>query len=260
VNRSASGALTAALGLAGVALTGLASGGGAAPYGLGRTVDGGPEPDAGAGATGADAGPGDDELGPAATADAAPPTSPAVTAEDEDHGVVDEEPPPELYVAELRPGGRLFGGFEFGLGRYDPVCTDCSSEGGLALGLELGVQLGPRLGLSLDAWSVLHLRPVDDEDGVQLLGHSQATVAAKVWLTPSHWVRAGAGVGGFHVHGGDGFRALGPALAVAFGHELLHRPWRGVDLVVRAGGSWVDDAGERVLIYSLGGLVGFHWN
>jgi hypothetical protein len=84
-------------------------------------------------------------------------------------------------------------------------------------------------------------------------------LAVRACVEARTWVEAGAGAA--LLAEGDN-RELGWALGLGVGRELLHRPWRGVDLLLRAGGSWIDvsEDGSRALVYSLAALAGFHWN
>jgi hypothetical protein len=176
---------------------------------------------------------------------------------------VDEPAPPPLYVAELRQPGRAVLGLDFGIGMVDAVCGGCYAEGGLSLDVFAGVQVTRRVAFLADAWSLVHLIPVDGgRTGVATL--ALATAAARVWVIPRLWLQAGAGGGWFVVAGSpdaDGVD-FGPGAAFAVGGELGHQRCSGIDLSIRMGGAGIpdDDTRDRVLLYNVAAVVGFHWN
>lgn len=186
----------------------------------------------------------------------------AGTAHAQDDEFVDEPPPPPLYVAELRQPGRAVLGLDFGIGTVDAVCSGCYAEGGLSLDVFAGVQATRRVAVLAEAWSLIHLIALDgDRTGVATL--ALATAAARVWVIPRLWIQAGAGGGWFMVAGTDEDGVdVGPAAAFAVGGELGHQRCSGIDLSIRMGGAGIpdDDTGDRVLVYNVAAVVGFHWN
>jgi hypothetical protein len=185
-------------------------------------------------------------------------------AAQEEEELVDEKPPPPVYVAELRQPARAVLGLDFGIGMVDPVCAGCYAEGGLSLGVFAGVQATRRVAVLAEGWSLVHLIATDgDQTGVATL--ALATAAARVWVMPRLWIQAGAGGGWLLVAGSPGDADgvdFGPAAALAIGGEPGHRRCSGIDLSIRIGGATIpdDDGGDRVLIYNLAAMVGFHWN
>jgi len=188
-----------------------------------------------------------------------------------DEDVVHEPPPPPVYVARLRAPGRAVVGLDFGIGLLDAVCSGCFAEGGISLDVYAGAQLAPRVALVVDAWSLFHLIAAGNTGGPGVAAHAIATAGARVWLVPRLWVQAGVGGGGLLVAGGpgDGGTDYGPAAMFAVGGELGHKRFSGIDLSIRIGGSRVragsDDtdaggSGERVLVYSVAAVAGYHWN
>ncbi|HKE16177.1 MAG TPA: hypothetical protein VKB80_14975 [Kofleriaceae bacterium] len=192
-----------------------------------------------------------------------------------DEDVVHEPPPPPVYVARLRAPGRAVIGLDFGIGLLDAVCGGCYAEGGISLDGFAGAQLAPRVALVVDAWSLFHLIATGNTGGPGLAAHAIATAGARVWLVPRLWLQAGLGGGGLLFSGGGGRDSgaeLGPAAMFAVGGELGHKRFSGIDLSIRMGSSRVragsggsDDAdagrsGDRVFVYSVAAVAGYHWN
>jgi hypothetical protein len=170
---------------------------------------------------------------------------------------------PEPYLADFRHPGRLVIGFDFGLGAFDLVCTDCSTKGALHLDVFAGAQITRRVALLAEGWSMMHLLATDEQDHAGFAAHTIATAAARVWLVPRLWLQAGAGAGWLTAdRGGDHIRLHGPAAVIAVGGEPGHSWCSGIDLSLRLGGTLVDLGGDvdRTLLYSIGAAVGFHWN
>lgn len=170
-----------------------------------------------------------------------------------------------VYVAELRPPGRLVIGFDFGIGFIDATCGGCYPRGGLDIDGFAGVQVSRRVALLADIWTLDHLLATDEQErrsGIAI--HAIQAAAARVWLQPRLWVQAGAGLGWFNITADrDGF-LVGPAAMIAVGGEPGHRRCSGTDLSLRIGGTRVrdesDGSGGHMLIYSAAAVVGFHWN
>jgi hypothetical protein len=171
---------------------------------------------------------------------------------------VEDEPPP-VYVAELRTAGRLVIGFDFGIGLIDATCDGCYSVGGLSMDGFAGLQLTPRLALVADAWSMLHLLATDTEDS-GIASHGLGTAGARVWLAPKLWIQGGLGGGLFSAGPRGSGALLGPGAMLAVGGEPGHRRCSGIDLSARLGGTLLSDEGERLLLYSIAAVVGYHWN
>ena len=188
-----------------------------------------------------------------------------------DEDVVHGPPPPPAYVARLRAPGRAVVGLDFGIGLLDAVCGGCFAEGGISLDVYAGAQLAPRVALVVDAWSLFHLIAAENTGGPGVAAHAIATAGARVWLVPRLWVQAGLGGGGLLIAGGpgDGGADFGPAAMFAVGGELGHKQFSGIDLSIRIGGSRVrvgsdptdaGGSGDRVLVYSVAAVAGYHWN
>jgi len=190
----------------------------------------------------------------------------AGTARAQDEADDAEDLSEPVYVAELRPPGRLVIGFDFGIGFIDATCGGCYPRGGLSLDGFAGVQVSRRVAILADVWTINHLVARDDqakESGIAI--HALQTAAARVWIVPRLWLQAGGGLGWFNITADrDGF-LFGPAAMIAVGGEPGHRRCNGIDLSLRIGGTRVRDTGDEdtvghMLLYSATAIVGFHWN
>lgn len=170
---------------------------------------------------------------------------------------------PEIYVAELRPGGRGLAGVDFGIGIMDPVCGGCSSLGGVGLNLFGGYQLVRRVAILAELAGLFHLLPTDGErSSGGLLTHGSATAAARVWLLPRLWLQAGGGVAVLTNFGDNSAdKAWSPAIRMAVGGEPGHKPHGGIDISLHLTGAVfrLDEPG-RVPLYDAVIMVGYHWN
>jgi hypothetical protein len=181
-------------------------------------------------------------------------------AEDDPY-VVYGEPPPPVYVADLRLPGRLVIGFDFGIGIIDALCTGCSPIGALSLDTFAGLQLSRRVAILGEAWGLFHLLATDGED-TGVATHALATAGSRVWLTPRFWLQGGLGGGMLATWGrGEAVSIYGPSAALAIGREPGHQRCSGIDLSLRIGGTILrDDGGDRTLLYNVAAVVGYHWN
>jgi hypothetical protein len=173
-----------------------------------------------------------------------------VIAEDDD----------EIYVPELRSGGRKIVGAGFGIGMFSGDCQECLTKGGVAVEIYGGYQLTERLALLGYLWSTIHVLPVDTNPGAA--GYVSTTAAAQVWITPTLYLRGGLGVASFAVASrlGNGLD-LGPGLILSVGGELGHRPGSGIDLSLTGAGSAVQSSelGDFFFL-SAAALVSYHRN
>jgi hypothetical protein len=188
----------------------------------------------------------------------------ASTAHAQDEAEDAEDLSEPVYVAELRPPGRLVIGFDFGIGFIDATCGGCYPRGGLSLDGFAGVQVARRIALVADVWTVNHLLATDDQQRSGIAIHAVQSAAARVWIMPRLWVQAGGGLGWFNITADrDGF-LFGPAAMIAVGGEPGHKRCSGTDLSLRIGGTRVrdesEDGGGHMLIYSATAVVGWHWN
>jgi hypothetical protein len=169
-----------------------------------------------------------------------------------------------VYVAELRPPGRLVIGFDFGIGFIDATCGGCYVRGGLSLDGFAGVQVARRVALLADVWTINHLLSSDDQERSGVAIHAIQTAAARLWITPRLWVQAGGGLGWFNITADHEGFLFGPAAILAVGGEPGHRRCSGIDLSLRIGGTRVlaesEGSGDHMLLYSAAAVIGYHWN
>lgn len=166
----------------------------------------------------------------------------------------------EIYIPELRSGGRKLVGFGFGIGMFRGGCGQCLTKGGFAVELYGGYQITERVAVIGHFWSTMHVLPFDTNPG--LAGYVSTTAAAQVWITPTLYLRGGLGGAAFAVLSdlGSGFDA-GPGLMLTVGGELGHRPGSGVDLGLATAGSAIQssDLGDFTFL-SAAALVSYHRN
>lgn len=176
-----------------------------------------------------------------------------------DPATEDLEPP---YIAELRAPVRMVLGFDVGLGIIGATCVECERAlGGLHVNVYGGALVMPRVAVLVDVSTLAHLLPVDD-DTKGVYTSTLALAAARVWLTPTVWAQAGAGVHllGLTKSGEDAYELV-PGLGLALGNEVGHRPSSGIDAAVRigAGRHHDDDVDEDYTVYSIAASIGWHW-
>lgn len=166
----------------------------------------------------------------------------------------------EVYIPELRSGGRKLVGAGFGIGMFSGNCDECLTKGGLAIEIYGGYQLTERFAVIGHWWSTIHLLPVDTNPGAA--GYVSTTASAQVWITPTVYLRGGLGVASFAVlsRAGNGLD-LGPGLILSVGGELGHRPRSGIDLGLTGAGSAVQSSelGDFYFL-SAAALVSYHRN
>lgn len=166
----------------------------------------------------------------------------------------------EIYIPELRSGGRKLIGGGFGIGMFSGDCADCLTKGGVAVELYGGYQLSERVAVIGHYWSTIHVLPFDTNPGVA--GYFSTTASAQVWITPTLYLRGGLGVASFAVLSdqASGFD-LGPGLVLSVGGELGHRPSSGIDLSLAGAGSAVQSSAlGDFLFLSAAALVSYHRN
>jgi hypothetical protein len=166
----------------------------------------------------------------------------------------------EIYIPELRPGGRKILGAGGGIGMFSGRCGQCQTKAGLALELYGGYQITDRVAIIGHFWSTIHLLPFDTNPGIA--GYFTTTAAVQVWITPMVYLRGGLGLASFAVASdlGSGFD-LGPGMLLSVGGELGHRPDSGVDLALTGAGSAIlsDELGDFAFL-SAAALVSYHRN
>jgi hypothetical protein len=168
-------------------------------------------------------------------------------------------PTDDFHIPTLRTATRLALGFDLGVGIFDGTCEPCRYLGGLSLDAYAGVLVTPRLAILAELWTLAHVLPSDGES-TGLAFHSFAAVQGRLWMLPELWMAAGLGAGALSVFADDGGTQVGPALLLAVGAEVDHRPDRGIDLALRLGVSFLEDAdGRSFELYQVAATVGWHW-
>jgi len=167
------------------------------------------------------------------------------------------EPKGEAYVPELRTAPRFAFGFDGGVGSFS--CSGCSNDRftGLSVDVFTGAQLARRLALLVRGWGVFTYRPEGSRNAGWVIVDFN-TVEARLWVTPTLWVDAGAGPALLvSTVGVDGLTEVAPGFTLAVGGELEHRPNRGIELSLRLGYAAFDDDSAGGL-WTVAAAVGLH--
>lgn len=172
---------------------------------------------------------------------------------------LDDDVDIDIEVEQERPmRDGLIAGVEIGGGHLDcnvPGCEGFNLAGGLAG--YIGAMITPNLAITGDVWGMAHRK----EDITVMQG--LVTVGPRLWLGP-FWARAGVGVSRVSTNVEAGPVTIMestdyvPAAEAAVGLDFLSTDDITLDIRVRAGSGFFDDAEARVQTISIG--VGANWH
>lgn len=179
-------------------------------------------------------------------------------------GYAEPPPPgPSPYVTPMPPERRgLTIGFDLGLGSMDAAsgplrCDGCSGEPPAGtVGFWIGAMLNPRLALMFHG--SITGRALDDF-GDESLVNSTALLAAKLWLSPRLWIKAGLGFASLSISGDNGDETLdeGGAGMLGIGFEAIHSRKFAMDISLTGTSSTYEAIDEEIATGTLN--LGFNW-